>query len=215
MKNTFMKMIVVAVIILFSLTARARNRAELRPELPSVGLERISMSDSLNEFQQTAYVVPETECPDVRSCVLIDRCSTEYTFHPEMQGEKAGFLHGMLHRAYIGRGGWANQMTVRPTVSQFFITPLMEGFMWECFQGVRDRIVSRGYLLFGSPLLGSLVAFICDPVNEAICIIGGGETRRELRFLSERGFSLRSMPWRIKAPAGLGSAYGIAVSLVF
>lgn len=53
-----------------------------------------------------------------------------------------------------------------PSVQDLVITPVVGAVMGECFYRAKRSIVSHGYELLGSPVLGYIAAFFLDPVNE-------------------------------------------------
>ena len=55
-----------------------------------------------------------------------------------------------------------------PSVQDLVITPGVGSVVGECFYKLKRHIVSNGYRLWGSPVLGYFVAFLCDPVNELV-----------------------------------------------
>ncbi|MDE5687259.1 MAG: DUF3943 domain-containing protein [Paramuribaculum sp.] len=72
-----------------------------------------------------------------------------------------------------------------PSVQDLVITPVVGSVMGECFYKLKRHIVSNGYRLWGSPVLGYFVAFLCDPVNEVVGYFRG-EQRRASRLYKSR-----------------------------
>ena len=66
----------------------------------------------------------------------------------------------------------------RPSYQDLFITPLVGSVMGEGFFRVKRYLVANNYRLFGSPVLGNIVAFLVDPVNEVVGLIGGNPARK-------------------------------------
>ncbi len=64
-----------------------------------------------------------------------------------------------------------------PSVQDLVITPVVGSVMGECFYKLKRHIVSNGYRLWGSPILGYFVAFLCDPVNETLGYFRGDQKR--------------------------------------
>ena len=53
-----------------------------------------------------------------------------------------------------------------PSVQDLVITPVVGAVVGECFYRAKRSIVSHGYEILGSPVLGYVAAFFLDPVNE-------------------------------------------------
>lgn len=66
----------------------------------------------------------------------------------------------------------------RPSYQDIFITPLVGSVMGEGFFRIKRYLVANNYRLFGSPVLGNIVAFLVDPVNEVIGLVGGNPARK-------------------------------------
>ena len=49
----------------------------------------------------------------------------------------------------------------------------------------------NNYTLAGSPILGNIVAFLVDPVNEVVGLIGGNPARK---LVKEHKLQVQSMP---------------------
>ncbi|MDE7336475.1 MAG: hypothetical protein K2N10_09265, partial [Muribaculaceae bacterium] len=52
-------------------------------------------------------------------------------------------------------------------------------------------IVMNNYRLAGSAVLGNIVAFLVDPVNEVVGLIGGNPARK---LVKEKKLQIQSMP---------------------
>lgn len=89
-----------------------------------------------------------------------------------------------------------------PSIQDLIITPLSGILLGECFYRLKRSIVSNGYRLWGSRLLGNVVAFIIDPVNEVIGLFAGNPCREGLKKKDLPDVSLT--PW--VSPACGGSA---------
>ncbi len=122
--------------------------------------------------------------------------------------------HYQIHRQ-LGRTPQVQDGMVRPTIRDQYIMPFVDDMVGECFFNMESYILHNGYELAGSPVLGRIVAMICDPVNEMISICAGTECRHKIEGLHTRGLSLRSRPWAMHDSWGMGSAYGVQVSLLF
>lgn len=69
-----------------------------------------------------------------------------------------------------------------PSVQDIIITPFVGSLVGECFYLVKRNIVANGYKLFGSRMLGYVVAWLVDPINETI-----GYFRGTQRWFHNRG----------------------------
>jgi hypothetical protein len=65
----------------------------------------------------------------------------------------------------------------RPSYQDLFITPLLGSAIGEGFYRLKRHIAARGYRLAGSKVLGNVVAFIIDPVNEVVGLFAGNGAR--------------------------------------
>lgn len=65
-----------------------------------------------------------------------------------------------------------------PSLQDLIITPFAGSLIGESFYLLKRHIVSHGYTLFGSRLLGNVVAFIVDPVNEVVGLFAGNPCRK-------------------------------------
>lgn len=93
-----------------------------------------------------------------------------------------------------------------PSIQDLFITPLSGLLLGETFYVLKRHIVNNGYSLFGSRLIGNIVAFIIDPVNEVIGLFDGNPARR----LAKSRTAVSCTPWI--SPLNGGSA-GLTLSL--
>lgn len=65
-----------------------------------------------------------------------------------------------------------------PSIQDLVVTPLGGAVLGEAFYLLKRHIVHHDYRLFGSPVIGNIVAFIIDPVNEVIGLFRGNPCRR-------------------------------------
>lgn len=65
-----------------------------------------------------------------------------------------------------------------PSIQDLIITPLAGAVIGEAFYVLKRSIVAGGYRLFGSKVLGNIVAYLIDPVNEVMGLIYGNDARR-------------------------------------
>lgn len=99
------------------------------------------------------------------------------------------FYQSLLYSAIISTVGWEFGIEAcmeRPSIQDIFVTPLAGCVIGELFYKLKRNIVSHGYRLFGSPVIGNIVAFLIDPVNEVVSYFGHSETRRVARELGRR-----------------------------
>ncbi len=90
----------------------------------------------------------------------------------------------------------------RPSIQDLFITPLVGSLIGEGFYKIKRIIVDNGYKLAGSRILGNIVVFLVDPINEVIGLFAGNKCRQlnkksenkdlssSLLFPSEHGFNV-------------------------
>lgn len=91
------------------------------------------------------------------------------------------FWQSLLYSACISTVGWEfgiEAFMERPSYQDLFITPVVGSVIGELFYKLKRNIVSNDYRLAGSPVLGNVVAFMIDPVNEVIDLFRGSETRK-------------------------------------
>lgn len=149
-----------------------------------------------------------------------------YILHPYagavyyMGARSCGFnvWQSLLYSACISTIGWEYGIEAfmeRPSIQDLFITPLVGSFIGECFFNIKRHIVTHGYTLAGSPVLGNIVVFLVDPVNEVVDLFAGNPCRRDVKFLRNNGVNLSSQPWIAPDPSGSGTAMGLSVSITF
>ncbi len=91
------------------------------------------------------------------------------------------FYRSLLYSACVSTIGWefgVEGIMERPSLQDLFITPIVGSLMGEGFYRIKRHIVSHGYELFGSPVLGNIVVYLIDPVNEVIGLFNGNPARR-------------------------------------
>lgn len=79
----------------------------------------------------------------------------------------------------------------RPSYQDIFITPLVGSVIGEGFFRIKRYLVANNYRVFGSPVVGNVVAFLVDPVNEIIGLVGGNPARR---YAKARQLEISSAP---------------------
>lgn len=98
-----------------------------------------------------------------------------------------------------------------PSVQDLVITPMVGSILGEGFYLVKRHIVSNGYRLAGSRILGYAVAFLVDPLNECIGYFRGDQRHQTRRTSALNGLSAGS--WI--APSRSGVSGGISLSYQF
>lgn len=127
-----------------------------------------------------------------------------YVLHPYagaayfMSARSCGynFAASMLYSACISTIGWEYGIEAcmeRPSIQDLFITPLVGSMIGEGFYRLKHQIVANGYTLCGSSLLGNVVVFLIDPVNEVINLFRGSDTRGVYRE-PKRGVNASLIP---------------------
>ena len=77
----------------------------------------------------------------------------------------------MLYSACISTIGWEfgiEAFMERPSYQDIVVTPVVGSIIGELFYRLKRNIVSHDYRLAGSPVLGNIVVFLIDPVNEVL-----------------------------------------------
>lgn len=117
-----------------------------------------------------------------------DNAIFNYVLHPYagavyfMSARTQGFnfWQSMLYSACISTIGWEfgiEAFMERPSYQDIFITPVVGSVIGELFYKLKRNIVSHDYRLANSKVLGNVVAFLIDPVNEVIDLFRGSHTR--------------------------------------
>lgn len=143
-----------------------------------------------------------------------------YVLHPYagaayfMAARSCGFSYwgSLLYSTAISTVGWEFGIEAcmeRPSIQDLFVTPLIGSLFGEGFYAVKRHIVAHDYRLWGSPVLGNIVAFIVDPVNEVVNLFRGSDTRHLHLAEKNSGVCSSLMP-----TIGRG-CFGFAFSCVF
>jgi hypothetical protein len=134
-----------------------------------------------------------------------DKFYFNYILHPYagasyfMGARSCGFnmWQSLLYSACVSTFGWEfgiEAFMERPSYQDLVITPIVGCAIGEGFYRIKRYLVEHDYKLLGSSLLGNVVAFICDPINEVIGLFAGNEARTLSKNLSAmptgRGFAL-------------------------
>lgn len=126
-----------------------------------------------------------------------DKFVFNYVLHPYagaayfMAARSCGFnfWRSFLYSAIISNIGWEFGIEAcmeRPSYQDLIITPIVGSLIGEMFYKLKRVIVRNGYTLGGSPVLGNVVAFLIDPVNEVVNLFRGSDTRSLYRRESKR-----------------------------
>lgn len=121
-----------------------------------------------------------------------DKFYFNYILHPYagatyfMAARSCGFnfWQSMLYCTLVSNVGWEYGIEAfmeRPSIQDLIITPVVGSFIGEGFYRIKRHIVDHGYSLWGSPVLGGIVAFLVDPVNEFIGYLDRNPARRVAR----------------------------------
>ena len=117
-----------------------------------------------------------------------DKFIFNYVLHPYagavyfMGARSVGFnfYQSLLYCTLISNVGWEfgiEAFMERPSYQDLFITPLVGSAIGEGFYMLKRHLVDNNYELAGSRLLGDIVAFLIDPVNEVIGIFDHNPAR--------------------------------------
>lgn len=125
-----------------------------------------------------------------------------YVLHPYagavyfMSARSCGFnfYQSLLYSACISTIGWEFGIEAcmeRPSIQDIFVTPLVGSAIGELFYKLKRHIVAHDYRLWGSPVVGNIVAFLVDPVNEVVGLFSGNPARK--LHLRERPCAVSSL----------------------
>lgn len=118
-----------------------------------------------------------------------DKFYFNYILHPYagatyfMAARSCGFnfWKSALYGSIISTVGWEfgiEAFMERPSIQDIFVTPIVGSCIGEGFYHVKRWIVDNNYRLFGSSVLGGILAFLVDPVNEFTGLWLGNPARR-------------------------------------
>lgn len=147
-----------------------------------------------------------------------------YVLHPYsgaayfMAARSAGFnfYQSLLYCACISTICWefgVEAFMERPSLQDLIITPVVGSAIGECFYLLKRRIVDNGYTLWGSSVIGNIIVWLIDPVNEFTGLFLGNPARRLSRqraSAADSGISFNSAPW-----ISAGGTYGFKISCRF
>ena len=142
-----------------------------------------------------------------------DKVMFNYVLHPYagaayfMGARSCGFnfYQSMLYSALISTVGWEfgiEAFMERPSYQDLFITPIVGSALGEGFYRLKRKIVNNGYCLFGSPVLGNIVAFLIAPLNEVIGLFRRNPAREVGR---QRAWERRNPGPQLSMSLGLNS----------
>lgn len=134
-----------------------------------------------------------------------DKFVFNYVLHPYagavyyMSARSCGFnaWQSLLYCSLISNVGWEYGIEAfmeRPSYQDLIITPLVGSLIGEGFYKAKRYLVEHDYRLFGSPVLGNIVAFLVDPVNEVVGLFAGNDARRVARRKSAAAPAMSMMP---------------------
>lgn len=135
-----------------------------------------------------------------------DKFIFNYVLHPYagavyfMSARSCGFnfWQSLLYSSIISNVGWEfgiEAFMERPSYQDLVVTPLVGSAIGEGFYRLKRIIVEHDYRLFGSPVVGNIVAFLIDPVNEVVGLFDHNPARAVARRMrEERGQNLSFMP---------------------
>lgn len=144
-----------------------------------------------------------------------------YVLHPyagavyfmSARSQGFNFYQSLLYSACISTIGWEfgiEAFMERPSYQDLFVTPLVGSVIGELFYKLKRNIVGHDYRLAGSPVLGNIVVFLIDPVNEVIGLFRGNNARKlHLGRNPYRGIESSLLP----GPVGRG--FGFTFSCTF
>lgn len=124
-----------------------------------------------------------------------DKFYFNYILHPYagavyyMGARSCGFnaWQSLLYCTLVSTVGWEfgiEAFMERPSYQDIFITPIVGSLIGEGFYRLKRRIVANNYTLCGSSLLGNIVAFIIDPVNEVLGLFDDNPARQYSHAIS-------------------------------
>lgn len=149
-----------------------------------------------------------------------DKFYFNYILHPYagaayyMGARSCGFnaWQSLAYSAFVSTFFWElgiEAFMERPSIQDLFITPLVGSLIGEGFYKVKRKIVENGYELGGSALLGNIVVFLVDPVNEVIGLFAGNECRKMSKQRKDGGLQSTFIPTTV------GGGFQMGLSLTY
>lgn len=147
-----------------------------------------------------------------------DKFYFNYILHPYagavyfMAARTCGFnfWQSLFYSSLISNVGWEFGIEAcmeRPSYQDMFITPIVGSLIGEGFYRLKRMIVERDYYVLGSQVIGHILAFFIDPVNE---VVGWLSPTSKCRWLGPG--CLQSQPMIIPSPGNVGGV-GITLSV--
>lgn len=144
-----------------------------------------------------------------------DKFYFNYVLHPYagavyfMSTRSCGFnfWRSALYGSIVSTVGWEfgiEAFMERPSIQDIFVTPVVGSCIGEGFYRVKRWLVGKDYRLLGSPVLGGILAFLVDPVNEFTGLWLGNPARRTAheRAGSKNTAQLSLMPFIVNGRRG-------------
>lgn len=152
-----------------------------------------------------------------------DKWVFNYLLHPYagavyfMAARSAGFnfWRSFLYSAIVSDVGWefgVEAFMERPSYQDLVITPVVGSLIGEGFYHIKRHIVRNNYRLCGSPVLGNVVAFLIDPVNEVVGLFSHGSHKY---YTPDSGVKKTSGVTSSLMPSMVGGAPGFTFSCTF
>lgn len=149
-----------------------------------------------------------------------DKFYFNYILHPYagaayfMAARSCGFnfWKSALYSSVVSTVGWEfgiEAFMERPSIQDLFVTPVVGSCIGEGFYRVKRWLVANDYRLFGSPVLGEILAFLVDPVNEFTGLWLGNPARQTAhkKALQKRGVALSLVPTITSAYKGFSGVF--------
>lgn len=146
-----------------------------------------------------------------------DKWYFNYLLHPYagaayfMGARSCGFnfWQSFLYSAFISTVEWEYGIEAfmeRPSIQDLIITPVVGSLIGECFYKLKRKIVSDGYRLAGSKVLGNVVAFLIDPLNQFLGLFYGNPSRDAAKIFEKVDISSSFI---VNTPSGPRPGLGI------
>lgn len=156
-----------------------------------------------------------------------DNAIFNYVLHPYagaayfMAARSCGFSFwgSMLYSALISTVGWefgVEACMERPSYQDIIITPVVGSILGELFYKCKRHIVEHDYTLWGSRIMGNIVVFLVDPVNEVVNLFRGSYERKS-HLGTDNPSVIRERPLVTSTltPALVGGAPGFTLTCTF
>lgn len=156
-----------------------------------------------------------------------DNAIFNYVLHPYagaayfMAARSCGFSFwgSMLYSALISTVGWefgVEACMERPSYQDIIITPVVGSILGELFYKCKRHIVEHDYTLWGSRIMGNIVVFLVDPVNEVVNLFRGSYERKA-HLGNDNPSVIRERPLVTSTltPAIVGGAPGFTLTCTF